>query len=99
MVVRFWSRVGYVVLLHSYYLPVCDIWQDGRSALLDAQKVISQLLIQIRDIKCKAENSEEMVKEITQDIKQLDCAKRNLTTAITTLNHLHMLVAGVDSLK
>ena len=33
-----------------------------------------------------------MVKEITRDIKQLDTAKRNLTTAITTLNHLHMLV-------
>lgn len=56
-------------------------------------------MIQVRDIKCKAESSEEMVREITQDIKQLDCAKKNLTTAITTLNHLHMLVAGVDSLK
>lgn len=76
-----------------------NMGQDGRTALLDAQKVISQLLIQVRDIKCKAESSEEMVKEITQDIKQLDCAKRNLTTAITTLNHLHMLVAGVESLK
>jgi hypothetical protein len=36
-----------------------------------------------------------MVKEITRDIKQLDTAKRNLTTAITTLNHLHMLVSTV----
>lgn len=73
--------------------------KDGRLALLDAQKVISQLMTQVRDIKCKAESSEEMVKEITKDIKQLDCAKRNLTTAITALNHLHMLVSGVDSLK
>ncbi|XP_060532808.1 vacuolar protein sorting-associated protein 53 homolog isoform X2 [Cylas formicarius] len=40
-----------------------------------------------------------MVREITRDIKQLDCAKRNLTLAITTLNHLHMLVGGVDTLK
>ncbi|XKL64167.1 hypothetical protein PGB90_004253 [Kerria lacca] len=76
-----------------------NIEQDGRLALLDAQKVISQLMTQVRDIKCKAESSEEMVKEITKDIKQLDCAKRNLTTAITALNHLHMLVSGVDSLK
>lgn len=38
------------------------------------------------------------VKEITRDIKQLDCAKKNLTAAITTLNHLHMLVGGVESL-
>ena len=28
---------------------------------------------------------------ISGDIKQLDAAKRNLTSAITTLNHLHML--------
>uniref|UniRef100_A0A672Z3Q3 Vacuolar protein sorting-associated protein 53 homolog n=1 Tax=Sphaeramia orbicularis TaxID=375764 RepID=A0A672Z3Q3_9TELE len=33
------------------------------------------------------------------DIKQLDHAKRHLTTSITTLNHLHMLAGGVDSLE
>lgn len=38
-------------------------------------------------------------KAITSDIKQLDCAKKNLTSAITTLNHLHMLVGGVEKLK
>lgn len=38
------------------------------------------------------------MKGITRDIKQLDCAKKNLTSAITTLNHLHMLVSGVDNL-
>lgn len=38
------------------------------------------------------------MKEITRDIKQLDSAKKNLTSAITTLNHLHMLVGGVESL-
>ncbi|KAI4815803.1 hypothetical protein KUCAC02_005930 [Chaenocephalus aceratus] len=39
------------------------------------------------------------VKEITRDIKQLDHAKRHLTTSITTLNHLHMLAGGVDTLE
>lgn len=39
------------------------------------------------------------MREITRDIKQLDCAKKNLTLAITTLNHLHMLVGGIDNLK
>lgn len=73
--------------------------QDGRLALEEAQRVIKQLFVHIKDIKSKAEKSEEMVREITRDIKQLDCAKRNLTSAITTLNHLHMLVGGVDSLK
>lgn len=41
----------------------------------------------------------KQVKEITRDIKQLDHAKRHLTTSITTLNHLHMLAGGVDSLE
>lgn len=72
--------------------------QDGRQALEEAQKVIVQLFGQITEIKTRAEKTEEMVKEITRDIKQLDCAKKNLTSAITTLNHLHMLVGGVESL-
>ncbi|XP_050309102.1 vacuolar protein sorting-associated protein 53 homolog isoform X2 [Anthonomus grandis grandis] len=76
-----------------------DASREGREALDEAQKVIKQLFIHIKDIKERAEKSEEMVREITRDIKQLDCAKRNLTLAITTLNHLHMLVGGVDTLK
>lgn len=73
--------------------------QDGRLALEEAQRSIKQLFSHIKDIKAKAEKSEDVVREITRDIKQLDCAKRNLTSAITTLNHLHMLVGGVDSLR
>lgn len=76
-----------------------NVGQDGRAALEDAQKVIKQLFVHIKDIKDKAEQSEEVVKEITRDIKQLDFAKRNLTASITALNHLHMLVEGVDTLK
>lgn len=75
------------------------VGQDGKKALEDSQKVIMQLFSQVRDIKTKAEKSEEMVREITRDIKLLDTAKRNLTTAITGLNHLHMLVTGVHSLR
>ncbi|XP_012253433.2 vacuolar protein sorting-associated protein 53 homolog [Athalia rosae] len=76
-----------------------NVGQDGRVALEDAHKVIRQLFVHVKDIKDKAEQSEETVKEITRDIKQLDFAKRNLTSSITALNHLHMLVGGVDSLK
>ncbi|XP_011691357.1 PREDICTED: vacuolar protein sorting-associated protein 53 homolog [Wasmannia auropunctata] len=76
-----------------------NVGQDGRAALEDAQKVIKQLFVHIKDIKDKAEQSEEVVKEITRDIKQLDFAKKNLTASITALNHLHMLVEGVDNLK
>jgi len=73
--------------------------EDGRQALLDAQIAIGHLFSRIKDIKDKAGKSEEMVREITRDIKQLDQAKRNLTTSICTLNHLHLLVDGVANLQ
>ncbi|XP_034947406.1 vacuolar protein sorting-associated protein 53 homolog [Chelonus insularis] len=76
-----------------------NVGQDGRAALDEAQKVIKQLFIHIKDIKSKAEQSEETVKEITRDIKQLDSAKRNLTASITALNKLYVLVSEVDSLR
>ena len=71
---------------------------DAAAALEDAQTAIIQLFSQIREIKNAAEESEEMVKEITRDIKQLDTAKKNLSLAITTLNHLSMLVRGTATL-
>ncbi|XP_041349182.1 vacuolar protein sorting-associated protein 53 homolog [Gigantopelta aegis] len=75
-----------------------NVGEEGRQALEEAQKAIQDLFSKIKEIKDKAEKSETMVKEITRDIKQLDHAKRHLTSSITTLNHLHMLVGGVDSL-
>ncbi|KAL4712137.1 hypothetical protein ACJJTC_010998 [Scirpophaga incertulas] len=73
--------------------------EAGQAALLDAQKCIAELALQVTDINKKAERSESMVREITSEIKQLDCAKWNLTAAITALNHLHMLVGGIGSLR
>ena len=71
---------------------------DGRAALSEAEGAIKHLIDKIVDIKTKAEKSEDMVKEITRDIKQLDQAKRNLTLSITALSNLEMLATGVDSL-
>ena len=71
---------------------------DAAAALEEAQTAILQLFNQMRDIKNAAEESEDMVKEITRDIKQLDTAKRNLSSAITSLNHLSMLVRGTATL-
>ncbi|XP_050438250.1 vacuolar protein sorting-associated protein 53 homolog [Adelges cooleyi] len=76
-----------------------EVNKDGKAELEEAQRYIKQLFSQIREIKQKAEHSEEVVKEITIDIEQLDCAKKNLTTSITTLNNLHMLVSGIESLR
>lgn len=72
--------------------------QEGQKALEDAKRVIQQLFGQITEIKTRAEKTEDMVREITRDIKQLDSAKKNLTSAITTLNHLHMLLGGVETI-
>nr|CAB3267648.1 vacuolar protein sorting-associated protein 53 homolog [Phallusia mammillata] len=72
---------------------------DGQQALEEAQLAIHELFAKIKNIKDRADQSEQMVKEITRDIKQLDQAKRNLTQAITTHNHLHMLMSGVDTLR
>lgn len=76
-----------------------DSAETGKASLEDAHKAIKHLFTQIKDIKIKAEKSEEMVKEITRDIKQLDVAKKNLTLSITTLNHLFILVEGVENLE
>lgn len=72
---------------------------EGKQALEEAQRTITQLFGQITHIKSRAEKTEDMIREITAEIKQLDCAKKNLTSAITILNHLHMLYGGVESLE
>ena len=74
----------------------------GRQAerdITDAKGAIGELFIKIKDIKSKAEQSEVMVKEICRDIKQLDYAKRHLTSTITALKRLHMLVTAVEQLQ
>lgn len=71
---------------------------DGKEALINAKDVILQLTNRIKTIKEKARNSQKMVDEITSDIKQLDNAKRNLTSSIVMLNNLHILVEGVSKL-
>ena len=73
--------------------------KEGAEALAQAHHAIQELFTRIREIKAKTDLSESMVKEMTRDIKQLDVAKRNLTTSITTLNHLHMLLSGLASLE
>ena len=72
---------------------------EGQQALEEAYVAIQELFAKIKNIKDRAEQSEQMVKTITRDIRQLDQAKRNLTQAITTHNHLHMLISGVETLQ
>ncbi|CAO1310400.1 unnamed protein product [Diamesa tonsa] len=85
--------------IRSVVRGVSNSGKDGKKALEEAKKTIHQLFSKISSIKERAEITEDIVKGITCDIKQLDSAKKNLTSAITALNHLHMLVGGVEQLK
>lgn len=67
-------------------------------AVDQAQDAMAQLFGKIKAIKEKANHSELMVQEICRDIKQLDYAKKHLTTSIHSLRNLHMLVSAVDQL-
>ncbi|KRX53091.1 Vacuolar protein sorting-associated protein 53 -like protein [Trichinella sp. T9] len=85
---------------------ISDILEKQSVAQLDSEALLEQtkqamreLFGRIMDIKRQTDMSETTVKEITRDIRQLDLAKKNLTASITTLNHLHMLVSGLESLE
>eukprot|EP00958_Prasinococcus_capsulatus_P022721 scaffold3210_cov402-Prasinococcus_capsulatus_cf.AAC.23 len=64
---------------------------QAKQDLAEAQQAIQELFAKIKEIKRKAEQSEEMVQEICRDIKKLDFAKKHLTTTITALRRLAML--------
>ncbi|XP_065890421.1 vacuolar protein sorting-associated protein 53 homolog [Dysidea avara] len=72
---------------------------DGKAALEEAYKTIELLFGRIKSISEKAERSEQTVKEITRDIKQLDHCKQNLTSSIRTLEQLRMLMFSLDDLE
>ncbi|KAJ1683060.1 hypothetical protein LUZ63_021721 [Rhynchospora breviuscula] len=63
------------------------------------QNAIAALLEQLLLIREKARESENVVKEITRDIRNLDIAKRNVVSSMTALKRLQMLVNGVDQLQ
>ncbi|KAJ2703143.1 Vacuolar protein sorting-associated protein 53 [Coemansia sp. IMI 209128] len=67
---------------------------------LEATKTaIGELYTRISEMKAKARTSERMVLDITQDIKSLDSAKRNLTHTTTTMKRLQMLIGAVGQLR
>lgn len=65
----------------------------------EAKVSVVNLEKRIRLVQEKASQSEKTVREITKDMKRLDCAKRHLQRTITTLKRLHMLVHAVEGLR
>ncbi|CAL2036867.1 unnamed protein product [Caenorhabditis brenneri] len=75
-----------------------NVSERGEEALKQAQDAMIELEKSVGSIRERTKSSDEIVREMTRDIKQLDIAKRNLTASITTLHHLHILLTGVESL-
>ncbi|KAJ4800777.1 Membrane trafficking VPS53 family protein [Rhynchospora pubera] len=71
----------------------------AKEELAAATGAVQELMVKIKEIKTKAEQSETMVQEICRDIKKLDCAKKHITTTITALHRLTMLVSAVEQLQ
>lgn len=65
----------------------------------DAKVNVASLEKRISQVQTKASQSEKTVREITKDMKRLDCAKRHLQRTITTLKRLHMLIHAVEGLR
>jgi len=70
-----------------------------RTAVQDSKAMAAALQHRILQVKLKAADSEKAVREITADMKKLDCAKKHLQRTITTLKQLHMLVHAVEQLR
>ncbi|AAG29642.1 hypothetical protein [Arabidopsis thaliana] len=71
----------------------------AKENLNDAICAAEELSHKIQEIKSKAEQTEAMVQDICSDIKKLDFAKKNITTAVTALSRLTMLASGDDVKK
>ncbi|KAE9551032.1 hypothetical protein FO519_005766 [Halicephalobus sp. NKZ332] len=71
----------------------------GTAALKDAMEEMLKLDKKMTKVRSRTQTSESSVLTMTRDINQLDVAKRNLTSSITTLHHLHILLSGVNSLS
>ena len=72
---------------------------NARERLLSAHGTIQEVMAQVAVCRKMTEESERMATDICKDVRQLDNAKKNLTTAITGLRRLSMLVEGVDQLQ
>ncbi|KAJ3069494.1 Vacuolar protein sorting-associated protein 53 [Quaeritorhiza haematococci] len=76
-----------------------DAGNHAAAEMEEAKAAIQALFDKIKQIKDRANESEQMVQEITRDIKALDQSKKNLTLSVTVLKRLQMLVSAIDQLK
>ncbi|KAJ2864653.1 Vacuolar protein sorting-associated protein 53 [Coemansia erecta] len=73
--------------------------QRGGGGVEATKAAIDELYTRISEMRAKARTSERMVLDITQDIKALDFAKRNLTHTTATMRRLQLLIGSVEQLR
>ena len=65
----------------------------------NTQKLTSHIIEEIKSIKDKAIESENIVQDMCKDIKMLDTAKTNLTHSIETLRKFSDLMVAMEKIK
>ncbi|KAI8868059.1 hypothetical protein GQ42DRAFT_102591, partial [Ramicandelaber brevisporus] len=84
-------------LLHGQ--PSSTSSSSGVRMLEDTSTQIHSLQSRIAQIKLTAEQAEQVVVDITRDVKSLDNAKRNLIHTITVLKRIQMLGSAIAQLR
>lgn len=72
---------------------------QAEDTMSEAQEMIAELFIQIHHLRSGATESEIIVRDITREIKNLDIAKKNITSSITGIKRFQMLLVAFDQLQ
>ncbi|XP_055846832.1 vacuolar protein sorting-associated protein 53 homolog [Episyrphus balteatus] len=85
--------------IHNILCGKANAELNGHIGFRKAQNMIKSLEKQITNLTKNAEQTEETVKEITAEIQKMDCAKKNIISSITTLNHLQILIQEIEDVN
>lgn len=72
---------------------------QAEDTMSEAQEQIAELFTQIHHLRSGATESEIIVRDITREIKNLDIAKKNITSSITGIKRFQMLLVAFDQLQ
>lgn len=72
---------------------------QAEDTMSGAQEQIAELFTQIHHLRSGATESEIIVRDITREIKNLDIAKKNITSSITGIKRFQMLLVAFDQLQ
>ncbi|KAG5507329.1 hypothetical protein GH5_07423 [Leishmania sp. Ghana 2012 LV757] len=72
---------------------------SAESDLKGAREAVAQLYVRVAEIKTQASDSEEIVKDLCHNIRELDVAKTNLTSSINTLRSMQLWMLQLQVLS